>query len=58
MQCLHGAIFIIDFAAAILDFWVELEWKQIRRFVAQPYLGAVAMAFPLTPSGLEMEAKR
>jgi hypothetical protein len=41
MQFLHGTIFIIGFAAAILEFWVESEWKQIRHFIAQPYLGKV-----------------
>jgi hypothetical protein len=57
MQCLHGAIFIIGFAAAILEFWVESEWKQIRHFIAQPYLGKVTKALQLIPSGSEMAAR-
>ena len=46
------------FAAAILEFWVELEWKQICHFVAQPYLEELTKSFPLTSSGSEMAAKR
>ena len=54
---MSGNIFIIGFAAAILDGLVGMEFRKVCHFVAPLYSGKVTKAFLLTPSGSVMAAK-